>query len=131
VELSPVSARVPTVLAFIPTYSITSNGNVTIFGSMGGSEVRCTVTGTPGNETLSMSAFLISGSTPLTGSGPLRIYGGQRRDGHYYCRARHGDNFDVEVLSIGADEVRTIDKIGITTSQTSATVTSVTLYDVP
>ncbi|HTL33416.1 MAG TPA: hypothetical protein VL326_09835 [Kofleriaceae bacterium] len=131
VELSPVSARVPTMLAVIPTYSVISNGGITIFGSMGGSDVRCSVTGTPGNETLSISAFLINDNKPLTGTGPLRIYGGQRRDGHYYCRARHGANFDVDVTSAVSDQIRTIDKIGIVTSQTSATVTSVTLYDVP
>jgi len=128
VEL-PVAAMMPTVEAIIPTY--TGDGTVSLFGASGLSELRCSVSMTAGAESLKMQAFLVNMEKPIPATtGPLRLVGGQHHDGTFYCRARHGDNFDIEVATAVAPK-QAIDKIGLLTDQASATVTSITVYEVP
>lgn len=129
VELA-VNVTTPSVEAIIPTYTLVGNGNVHIFGAMTGSELKCSVAMGATGEVLQMDAFLVHKEIDLPGTGVLRIQGGQLQDGTFYCHARHGANFDVELTS-GGPVGQAIDKIGIGTSQSSAIVTSIALYDVP
>jgi hypothetical protein len=131
VELA-VTATTPSVEAIIPQLDTTGNGSVAVFGGMGLSELRCTVVHdqATGAEMLQMTAFAISMQTELTGTGTLRVQGGQHQDGTFYCRARHGANFDA-VLTTGSVGAVTIDHIGLVTSGASATVSSITLFNVP
>jgi hypothetical protein len=130
VELA-LAGSIPTVEAIIPTYMIDDTGSVGLFGASGVSQLRCSVTMTAGVESLRMEAFLLNAEKPIPATaGPLRLSGGQHHDGTFYCRARHGDNFDVELMT-GTFAPQAIDKIGLITTLASATVTSITFYDVP
>ena len=96
-----------------------------------GSELKCTVVhNTDGSEFLQITALFLNMQTQLTGAGTLRIEGGQHQDGTFYCRARHGSNFDAVVMST-PNPAQTINHIGMLTSSGSTTVTSITLFDVP
>lgn len=125
----PIAAEVPSVEAIIPSYELGSAGAVSLFGAAGVSELRCTVTMTAG-EVLQLDAFLVHMETPLPANpGPLRIVGGQHHDGTFYCRARHGDNFDAEVKTASFPR-QAVDAIGLQTDRAQATVTSITVYAV-
>ena len=132
VELA-VSVKTASVEAIIPQLdTVGTNGSVEVFGSSGGSPLRCTVVRNQadGTERLQVHTILAFMETELTGSGTLRIEGGQRQDGTFYCRARRGSNFDV-VVTAGSLAAQQIDHIGIATSSASTTVSSITLFDVP
>ena len=106
-------------------------GSVAVFGTSNNVDLLCSVVHKPdGSELLQITSFLLNVTTPLTGTGTLRIQGGQLQDGSFYCRARHGTNFDAVVMS-GPIGPQTIDHIGMLTSSGAATVTSITLFDVP
>jgi hypothetical protein len=128
-----VNAKFPWLEVVIPELTTSGNGAITIYGVAQGSDVRCKVTrrSTDGAEFLEISGLLVPAKeVQLTGTGTLRITGGQRQDGKFYCRARHGRNFDAEVTNGLAGPV-TIDTIGISTSAASVMISSVTLFKVP
>jgi hypothetical protein len=126
----PIAAEMPTVEAIIPTYELGSAGSVTVFGASGLSEVRCSVA-MAGGEVLHLDTIVDHLQVPVPAdAGPLRIVGGQHHDGRFYCSARHGDNFDVE-LQTAMFALQAIDSIGLASNGASATVTSISVYDVP
>lgn len=130
VELDLVASS-PSVEAVIPELALGTEGAVHIFGSSGGSEVRCSVvTADDGTEQVQLTAFLVLEQALLTGSGSVHLLGGQLQDGSFYCRVHHGSGFDVQVTS-GPVALQTIDTIGVITSNASATVSSITVFDVP
>ncbi|HUS33135.1 MAG TPA: hypothetical protein VMZ53_31755 [Kofleriaceae bacterium] len=128
-----VSMKFPSVEIIVLDLSTVGNGSVSAFGLAGASDVRCSVfkRESDGVETLEIGGVLLPGKqVALSGTGPLRIMGGQRQDGMFYCTARHGTNVDAIVMSGVAGPV-TIDKVGFATSSASTTISSITLYDVP
>ena len=128
-----VNSRFVSVEVIVEELATVGNGYVAGFGLAGLSDIHCRVIRREGDgaESLQIAGLLVAAKeVVLTGTGTLRIYGGQRQDGTFYCRARHGANFDAEVTSGNAGPV-TIEAIGIETSSASATISSVTLYDVP
>ena len=128
-----VSAKYPWLEVVVPELMTSDNGSITIYGVAQGSDVRCRVTrrSTDGAEFLEISGLLVPAKeVQLTGTGTLRITGGQRQDNKFYCRARYGTNFDAEVTNGVAGPV-TIDTIGISTSSASTTISSATLFKVP
>jgi hypothetical protein len=133
VELA-VAVKTPTVEAIIPQLDTVGNGFVTVFGSAGGSELTCSVVHdqATGVEHLQIHTILSGNNNQieLTGTGTLRIRGGQHQDGTFYCGARRGTNFDV-VVTAGSLGPQLIDHIGLSTSSAAMTVSSITLYDVP
>lgn len=126
-----VDSPLPSVEVIIPRYSASGNGFISVFGSVNGSALQCSVIHQPdGSELLQLSAPLVpTMQVALPGTGPLRIQGGQMQNNTYYCHARHGDNFDTE-LTVGGLGPTTIDTIGVATSSASVTVSSITLFEV-
>jgi hypothetical protein len=129
-----VNLKYPWAEVVVPHLATSGNGSITIYGFAQGSDLRCKLTrrSSDGAEFLEISGLLIQPpkEVQLTGTGTLRLTGGQRQDGVFYCRARHGTNFDAEVANAMAGPV-TIDKVGISTSSASVTISSVTLFKVP
>lgn len=126
----PVAVTTPSIEVIITALDTGANGFAGLLGASGVSELRCNIVRQlDGTEMLQMSAFLVDLQAPLTGTGTLHLEGGQLQDGSFYCRAHHGQAFDVEVKT-GPGNPQAIDKIGMITSNASVTVSSITLFDV-
>jgi hypothetical protein len=124
------SAFRATFYAVFNTVDVLDGGAIGIFGAQANTELRCQVFTRSGVETLHMEGFFINGDTPLAGSGPIYISGGQLRDGRLYCRARHGTDLPVQTMSGPLSPVM-VDHVGLFTSNASASYTSAMLLDVP
>ena len=127
-----VTMKFPTLELVIPELTTVNNGSVTAFGSDNGSDLRCSLykRSSDGAEFLEIAGLLIPAKqVSLNGTGTIRLVGGQYQNGEFYCRARHGTNFDTEVRSGLAGPI-TIDTIGFATSSASTTIASATLFDV-
>jgi len=128
-----VSMRYPGAEMIVTELATVANGSVTVYGKFANQDLRCSVIKreSDGAEFLDLAGNLLQGrQTALSGTGTLRITGGQHQNGEFFCSARHGNGLDATVTS-GMSLAVTITTVGITTSSASATISSITLFDVP
>jgi hypothetical protein len=130
----PVSPPVamPSVRVVLDDLVTIDNGRAGIIGYDGAAVWTCLVARSTNGEFVRIEGLLAQGGErPLTGTGPIRLQGGQLRNGMLYCRAHHGDDPDVQVVSALSIMTVHLDRLGMITSSASASFKSIMLLDVP